>query len=135
MPHGPDLEAASGSELLKFQAAGSRVNAIAVSPDGSQLATGDLENMVRIWNAADGRLDRVLAGHEQPVFHVQFSSDGSRLVSASQDATIKLWDLTSDAGVRNLSLARSAQLGWGEFKCAGAGRALAWGRGVSTRRR
>jgi eukaryotic-like serine/threonine-protein kinase len=100
-------DVASGRELLKFQAAASRVNAVAFSPDGSLVATGDLERLVRIWNASSGRLLRVFAGHHQPVFDVQFSSDGFRLVSASLDATIKLWNPASDPGVRNLALARS----------------------------
>ena len=51
-----------------------------------------------------GRPIVVFAGHAAPVIEVAFSADGTKLVSASQDATVKLWDLTSEPGVRRFRL-------------------------------
>jgi WD40 repeat protein len=36
-----------------------------------------------------------LVGHSRPVLGVTFSPDGKRLVSASEDGTLKVWELTS----------------------------------------
>jgi eukaryotic-like serine/threonine-protein kinase len=92
--------AATGSQILEFPAAASRVNAIAFSPDGARLATGSLDHTVHVWDAANGRPIAVFAGHAAAVIEVAFSADGTKLVSAGQDATVKLWNLTSEPGVR-----------------------------------
>ena len=38
------------------------------------------------------------------MIQVAFNGDGTKLVSAGQDATIKVWDLTSQPGTRRLQL-------------------------------
>lgn len=67
-----------------------RVNALAFSPDGSQLAAGDglsntstTDNTVRLWNLRRGRTEKVLRGHVGPVNSVAFSRDGKTLASSS----------------------------------------------------
>jgi WD40 repeat protein len=41
----------------------------------------------------DGERVTVLAGHQGVVMSVQFSPDGTRVVTSSQDQTIRLWDV------------------------------------------
>ncbi len=65
---------------------------IAVSADGTRLATGSGDQTTRLWDVSTGRLIAVLAGHLGPVLHVLFNPDSSRLVTASADATLRLWD-------------------------------------------
>jgi len=43
-----------------------------------------------------------LRGHERRVFSVSFSPDGKRIVSGSEDKTIKLWDLSTSAELMTL---------------------------------
>jgi WD40 repeat protein len=69
---------------------------VAFSPDGKCLATSSGEKYeIILRDAASGKLLRVLEGHTGPVVSLAFSPDGRRLVSASYDQTVKLWELAS----------------------------------------
>ncbi len=46
--------------------------------------------------------DAILTGHSDRVSSAEFSPDGSRLVSASKDHTIRIWDANSGSGLRTL---------------------------------
>ena len=58
------------------------VRTLAVNAAGTIVATGGNDNMVRLWNLADGKLIRELPGHERHVYSVLFSSE--RRVSAER---------------------------------------------------
>jgi WD40 repeat protein/transcriptional regulator with XRE-family HTH domain len=85
---------ASGQELYRFSGQGdvAGVDALAVSPDGTRVATGEFDTTVRLWEAATGKLLLTLFGHSSQVVSVAYSADGSYLASASEDGTVKLWD-------------------------------------------
>ncbi len=53
-----------------------------------------------IWDAATLRRLIDYPGHSGPVLYVGFSPRGGVLASASQDATIKVWDPDSEPGMR-----------------------------------
>jgi WD40 repeat protein len=70
------------------------VGAMAFSPDGRTLATAaSPERVVRLWNAADGRLKDTTAPQPLPIESLAFSPDG-RLATAA-GATVRLWDEAS----------------------------------------
>lgn len=71
------------------------VTSVAVSPDGSILAAGSLDTVVRLWDMRTGHLLDMLRGHKDSVYSVAFAPDGTFLVSGSLDKTLKMWDLTS----------------------------------------
>ena len=79
------------------------VSAVAFSPDGHLLATGSLDNTIKIWDVASGREIRTLNGHSSGVRSVAFSPDGRSLASGSYDTTVKLWDVTSGRELRTFS--------------------------------
>ncbi|NJL29003.1 MAG: hypothetical protein HC897_14500 [Thermoanaerobaculia bacterium] len=56
-----------------------------------------------MWSIDNGRVGKrvALTGHEGPVLAVDVSNDGHWLISASQDMTARMWDLTSPAPWRN----------------------------------
>ena len=54
------------------------------------------------WDVATGRLLRIFAGHAEAAVSVAFAPDGRRIVSGSNDKTIKVWDAASGELVRSL---------------------------------
>jgi WD40 repeat protein len=66
------------------------------SPDGKKLACGTYDD-IRVYDVDSGTLILgPLRGHQESVFDVLWSRDGSRLFSASDDKTIRCWN--SDTG-------------------------------------
>jgi WD40 repeat protein len=71
------------------------VHCAAFSPDGQWIATGSLDQAIRIRDAATGALRlkvRTRAGHAQSIEAISFSPDGKRLLTGSDDGSIKIWD-------------------------------------------
>jgi WD40 repeat protein len=60
-------------------------------PKGPVLAVGGKDFMVWMFNAKTGQLLQSFAGHEDIVTHVRFSFDGTLLLSASEDKSVKVW--------------------------------------------
>ncbi len=78
---------ATRQELQEFQMAATPVGFLAFSPDGKQVYTSDLRNVVSVWSREDGKLIK-----ESPGLCV--SPDG-RFVAGHIDGHIRLFDLES----------------------------------------
>jgi WD40 repeat protein len=76
---------------------------LAVSPDGTIVATSGYDGMVRLWDAESGRLLRVLVGHDSYVYGMAWSADGRYLASAGTfDATVRVWEARTGLPLRVL---------------------------------
>ena len=111
----PDAEEALRSALAAshlravMSGYGLKVAAARFSPNGKLVATASPDGSVRVWNAAEQRLVRVLvplvaAGGTPPaVNNLAFSPDGSLLATASADGKARLWAVPTGRLVRTLA--------------------------------
>jgi len=81
---------ADGATLATFKRE-SDVRVVAVSPDGSLLATGHQDGSVVIWLRDEQEALHELRGHARRINSLDFSPDGTLLVSADVNQ-VRLWD-------------------------------------------
>jgi WD40 repeat protein len=78
----------------KLRGHGSRLRALAMSPSGGALATGDDRGRVRVWNVDQDFPDegsQELLGHTGPVLALAWAAHSETLASASEDGTVQIW--------------------------------------------
>jgi len=69
---------------------------LAVSPDGTKLATASWDRTVGVWSLADGA-SRMLEGHTQNVNGVAFAPEGRSLISVGYDHELRIWPMAAGA--------------------------------------
>jgi WD40 repeat protein len=75
------------------------VNAVAVSPDGTLVASGGWDSNENLWDVQTRKQVALLMLHTYMVTSVAFSPDGTLLASASGDRTVRLWDATQKESI------------------------------------
>jgi WD40 repeat protein len=51
---------------------------------------------IEVWEPRRGKVARTLTGHANMIQALDWSPDGQRLVSASADGTVKVWDVIGE---------------------------------------
>ena len=97
------MEAATGKELHTFVGHSSAVWSVAISPDDSLVATASDDGTARVWDASTGKEIREFAVRHHPdsnaffspdsVQSIDFSPDGTRILTGNEDAIARLWDV------------------------------------------
>jgi WD40 repeat protein len=87
------LDAATGTCLQKLAHHDSVDVYLALSPDGSKLATAYGDTKIHIWDVKTGASLFKLSAHTRSTT-MAFSPEGTELASAAGDHTIRIWDLT-----------------------------------------
>ncbi|XP_017566607.2 U3 small nucleolar RNA-interacting protein 2 isoform X2 [Pygocentrus nattereri] len=75
---------------------------MAISSDGKYLATGDLNKLIMIWEAATCKFLYKFTGHRDAVSGLAFRKGTHDLYSASHDRSVKVWNVAENAYVETL---------------------------------
>jgi len=102
-----DLEAAeSGAEGAAeprlFAGHKARSSAVAFSPSGLRLASGDDEGELILRDAGSGDVERRMNGHVGSVLTIAWSPDSSRFASSGRDGAVVLWDANTGERIRTM---------------------------------
>jgi len=86
------------------------IRAVCFSPDGKQLATGSLDNLINLYSFNEGSaiLAHTLEGHTDFVKSLSFSPDCKTLCSGSNDDSIKFWNPADGSLVKSIDQAHKA---------------------------
>ncbi|RPI88919.1 MAG: WD40 repeat domain-containing protein, partial [Planctomycetaceae bacterium] len=99
------IDVGAGAVRETLAGAENPVNALAVSPDGRHVAAGEGEagaaGAVLVWEIGKPE-PRRMTGHSDSIYAVAFSPDGARLVTASYDKLLILWNLATGEPVATL---------------------------------
>src|SRR5262245_36464427 len=88
-PSGPDI-------LTRLKGHTDTVEAVAVSPDGTLIATGSFDRNVMLFSAGNGQEIRTYGGeqgHKGQVLAVAFGPKGDQIATAGADNFARVWDV------------------------------------------
>jgi eukaryotic-like serine/threonine-protein kinase len=82
-------------ELKSIYRFNSSLVKLAVSPNDKVVALGCYDNSIRIVDIKTKNPTKILKGHTDRIYGLDFSPDGKSLVSGGYDKTVKVWDVES----------------------------------------
>ncbi|MCS7160343.1 MAG: hypothetical protein RMJ19_07710 [Gemmatales bacterium] len=86
------------------------VTALAISPEGSVLATGDGAGTLRLWAFDSRRLLHELSASVGPVTIVAFDRAGRKVLSSGEDRRLVLWDVAQGKPILGCGLSAASRL-------------------------
>ncbi|MDM8554322.1 protein kinase [Desulfococcaceae bacterium HSG7] len=108
-------DAQTGKHLKTMKGHTGGVLAIGLSPDGRHIVTGagidgrktdkeaaSKKQTVIVWDAQSGKQLKSLPGHDDSVYDVSYSPDGTKIVSASWDGSAKIWNAVNGKVLKTL---------------------------------
>lgn len=82
----------SGEEIAALDGHFGRTFCVASHPSLPFAASAGSDQVILLWNISNRTLFGRLQGHADWVTRLEFVGDGSRLVSTSEDSTVRIWD-------------------------------------------
>lgn len=100
------------------------------SPDAKTFAAGSWGPSIEVLNVETGQTIRSIRGHVQLVPGLRYSPDGTMMISASVDRTVKVWDAASGSELASFEVGAEAYnaewLDDGFVVCTGSGGVKRW---------
>jgi WD40 repeat protein len=78
------------------------VQSIAISPDGTRIASGYDEGSIKLWKF-DGDALKPVKAHEGAVTALTYLPDGGKLVSAGMDGAVRIWNAATGQRLASLT--------------------------------
>ncbi|MEO2048304.1 MAG: protein kinase [Pirellulales bacterium] len=86
------------------------IHSLALSPSGNELAFGDSEGLVHVFDVKNKAEIAISKLHTDRVYALQFSADGDQLISAARDGNLKTWSFKQAAWRRQVKHSHVSQL-------------------------
>lgn len=93
-------------ELHRFPQGNDLVYCLAFNASGTQLGVGSGDHSGRVWDLDDKGMpgqSRLLKGHAGPVLGISFGPNGTTVVTASADRSLKVWNPATGEILRSFS--------------------------------
>lgn len=78
------------------------VSAVAFNPKLPMLASGGLDDTIKIWDIETGELTHELTGHSRGINGLAFGPTGQVLASCSDDGTVRVWNVGTGKTIHRL---------------------------------
>jgi WD40 repeat protein len=91
----------TGKELKKIVVEGDGVSAVALSPNGKEMAVADDDSSITIWDLKTGKLVHRVPARRKSGWLLRYSPDGKVLVAGTTDGVVQVWET---AGYRRLGV-------------------------------
>ncbi len=111
------IDALTGKDIatIAVRTVGHSSSAAKIAPDGRVVATFTASpepggGTVVFWDAGTGKLLTDLPGHSAQILDAVFTPDGSKIITAGRDDTLRTWDPASGRDVSKVPLAAPSQL-------------------------
>jgi len=114
VPRLPDFEYRHNLDPLRWKKTWSPGVAAIYSHNGSLIATGAADGMLKIWNAATHELLQDLAADLQSVNVLDFSADDKQILSGGENGGVKIWNVGSGRLVRTFDC-KGKEVQWAAF--------------------
>ena len=114
----------TGKELFTLTGHNDQVDAVAVTPNSKQVISGSFDETIKVWNLKTGKELFTFSGHSNGrsnwikedknwVTDVVLTPDGRRVISASMNEALKVWDLKTGKELFTLSHGSDSEYPWG----------------------
>jgi WD40 repeat protein len=85
------------------------IDALAISKDGKQLASGSEDGTVKIWDIAGSKNTQTIKAHADAVTGVGFSPDAKQVVTTSMDRTVRVFDIAGAKEIASFKVEREVE--------------------------